>query len=312
MKRDYTGKTVGNILNGDFYDLRVSHVLDITNPILPYSISISADPTSSYILKLPQIQGLANQLLMNDGSGNLIWTSPGSSGIGTVTQVGLEVPNFMTVTSTGGNPITTNGTFTISAASTGTGSVVLNTDPTITNLTLNGPLIVSSTEQATGLANNTGALRVSGGMSLEKDSWFGGNMHVNIINTLLPADTLEINADTVLTGDFEVTGAARIEMESATTFDLQSGEGLDITSIAGVIEIKTIGLPLLSGIQLTSSGFGGFSSVSNLSLASTAGKVSITALGATPLSTVEIRCSEGMLIEGGVGFTDIKNLVGGR
>lgn len=310
MKRDYTGKTVGNILNGDFYDLRVSHVLDIANPILPYSISISADPTSSYILKLPQIQGLADQLLMNDGSGNLIWTSPGSSGIGTVTQVGLEVPNFMTVTSTGGNPITSAGIFTISAASTGTGSVVLNTDPTITNLTLNGPLIVSSTEQATGLANNTGALRVSGGMSLEKDSWFGGNMHVNIINTLLPADTLGINADTVLTGDFEVTGATRIEMESATTFDLQSGEGLDITSVAGVISIQTIGPVLLSGIVIESSGFTRVQAVSQATLKSLTGKVVIEALGATPISTIELRSTEGMLITSATGTTDIINTVG--
>ena len=68
--------------------------------------------TTDYVLTLPSDDGSNGQLLATDGSGNLAWVAAG--GAGTVTNVGLSLPNIFSVA---GGPVTTNGTFTATLAS---------------------------------------------------------------------------------------------------------------------------------------------------------------------------------------------------
>ena len=83
--------------------------------------------------------GTTGQVLTSNGT-ILSWQTP--AGTGSVSSVGMTVPSFMSVTPA---TITTSGTFSISAASTGTGSVVLATSPTITSPTVNTSLTVNAT-----------------------------------------------------------------------------------------------------------------------------------------------------------------------
>ncbi len=75
-------------------------------------------------------QGTAGQVLVSSGGGGISWANGG-----TVTSVGVIVPSFLTVS---GSPIIGSGTITINTASppTGTGAIVLATNPTISELTL--------------------------------------------------------------------------------------------------------------------------------------------------------------------------------
>lgn len=131
MKRDYDGKTIINVTSGDFYNASIQNQL-VFSGTSNFQISISANPSQSYNLVLPAIQGSAGQVLANNGSGGLSWTTV-SGGSGSVTSVAVTVPSFMSVT---GSPITSSGTIAISATSTGTGSVVLATSPTLVTPTL--------------------------------------------------------------------------------------------------------------------------------------------------------------------------------
>ena len=67
---------------------------------------------ANYTLTLPVDDGTNGQILTTDGNGVLSWAAAGGSG--TVTNVGLALPNIFSVT---GGPVTTNGTFTATLAS---------------------------------------------------------------------------------------------------------------------------------------------------------------------------------------------------
>ena len=103
-----SGSLSGNVLSGRTLKLRDS---DDTNKI---TIQTPATGTlaSDYTLTLPADDGTNGQILSTDGSGNLSWTAAG--GLGTVTNVGLTLPNIFGVT---GGPVTTSGTFTATLAS---------------------------------------------------------------------------------------------------------------------------------------------------------------------------------------------------
>jgi len=78
-------------------------------------------------------RGTSGQVLRAGAAGAVSW---GPLGGGTVTSVGLTAPG--TLFSVSGSPITTSGTITINTltAVQGTGAIVLETSPTITNLVL--------------------------------------------------------------------------------------------------------------------------------------------------------------------------------
>jgi len=91
-----TGKSLSSYGALTFYNTDNSNYIQINSPSSP----------TSYKMYLPTSQGSANQVMKNDGSGNLSWYSPTN---GTVTSVGLSMPSIFTVSN---SPVTTSGTLT--------------------------------------------------------------------------------------------------------------------------------------------------------------------------------------------------------
>lgn len=73
------------------------------------TVSAHASPSVPVIFNLPADNGTNLFTLTTDGAGNTYWASGGT---GTMTSVGLTVPSIFTVA---GSPITTSGTFAITA-----------------------------------------------------------------------------------------------------------------------------------------------------------------------------------------------------
>ena len=92
-------------------------------------LSLSTVPTTLGGTGLTTV-GTSGQVLTSNGT-TLSWQTPSGGGSGTVTSVSASVPAFLSVTVN--NPTTTPN-IAISGTSTGTGSVVLQTSPTINNL----------------------------------------------------------------------------------------------------------------------------------------------------------------------------------
>lgn len=102
----------------------------------------ASSTTTTYNLVLPSDQGGVSTVLTNDGSGGLSW---GSASAGTVTSISVNTANGLAGSSSGGaTPSLTlsttitgilqgNGTAISAATTTGSGSVVLATAPTLSN-----------------------------------------------------------------------------------------------------------------------------------------------------------------------------------
>lgn len=116
-----------------------------TSLLLNSAVSLTAS-SGSWTLVLPTSAGSAGQALVTDGTGVTSWSSLPTVPI---TSVGLTAPSFLTVT---GSPLTSSGTIALSysgtplpvlnggtgtTTSTGTGSVVLSNNPTLTNISTN-------------------------------------------------------------------------------------------------------------------------------------------------------------------------------
>lgn len=126
---------VNTMAGGDIYLYTPNEIIsDANHKIvgllkLGNSLSLGPNPsTSAFTFRFPSSMGTSGQVLTTDGT-NTYWGSGG--GGGTVTSVSASVPAFLSVTVT--NPTTTPD-IAISGTSTGTGSVVLQTSPTINNL----------------------------------------------------------------------------------------------------------------------------------------------------------------------------------
>jgi uncharacterized delta-60 repeat protein len=72
----------------------------------------SSGQTANLTLRLPNNNGTANAILATDGAGNLSWSSAGS---GSVTSVDLTASTLTGLFTVSGNPVTTNGTLTLTA-----------------------------------------------------------------------------------------------------------------------------------------------------------------------------------------------------
>jgi hypothetical protein len=116
----------------------------------------AAAAAGTYNFNLPITVGASGQVLTSTAGGAMTWTTPAVAGGGTVTSIGMVVPNtFLSVSPT---TITTNGTFTITFAaplpvanggtgtttSTGTGSVVLNNAPILVGNLTTGRILASA------------------------------------------------------------------------------------------------------------------------------------------------------------------------
>lgn len=138
----------------------------VANSLTLNAVTIEAPENVTYTLLLPTTDGTSGQFLSTDGNGVLSWVSGG--GGGTVTQVAVTVPSFLSVT---GSPITGAGTIAITGSSTGSGAVVLATSPTLvtpvlgaatgTSLAISGGL-VSATLNGAGFTTPLASLNTTG------------------------------------------------------------------------------------------------------------------------------------------------------
>ena len=166
----------------------------VTNPTTTPSIAISYSGTALPILNGGTgitVIGLAGQVLTSSGAG-YYFTTPTT---GSVSSVASTVPTFLAVTVV--NPTTTPSidvTLSGTALPTTSGGTGLTTVGTVGQiLTSNGTtlfystpsyvtptaLITTSTANATGATNNTGALQVcTGGAGIGLDLWVGQTVHV--------------------------------------------------------------------------------------------------------------------------------------
>ena len=149
----------------------------------------------------------------------LITAASSGAAAGTVTSVAATVPSFLSVT---GSPITTTGTLAIAysgtalpvlnggtgvTTSTGTGSVVLSTSPTLVTPIL-GAASATSLSYSTTLTGGTGVVNLGSGQ-LYKDA--SGNVG---IGTSSPSGKLDVKtaADSKLIfNDGSTTGNVRLE-----------------------------------------------------------------------------------------------------
>lgn len=139
-----------------------------TSGTLAFSYSGVALPTLNGGTGLTTV-GPNGTILQSNGT-TLSYVTPPATG---VTSVGISVPSFLSVSNT---PITTSGTIAITGTSTGTGSVVLNTSPTLvtptlgaasaTSLTLSTPLSLANGGTGSTVAGPVGTIPVSNGSSL--------------------------------------------------------------------------------------------------------------------------------------------------
>ena len=108
-----TGTITNTVNNTSFVGTRSVQVFDSdsTNKVT-IQTPATGTLTSDYVLTLPADDGTNGQILTTDGNGVLSWVAAG--GAGTVTNVGLTLPNIFSVA---GGPVTTNGTFTATVAS---------------------------------------------------------------------------------------------------------------------------------------------------------------------------------------------------
>ena len=166
--------------------------------------------------------GTTGQVLTSNGT-VINWQTPTSG----VTSIGMTVPSFMSVTPA---TITTSGTFAISATSTGTGSVVLATSPTLitpilgtasaTSLTLSTPLAASSGGTGLTTVGTTGQVLTSNGTIL---SWQtpAGTGSVSSVGMTVPS-FMSVTPDTITTsGTFAIsatsTGTGSVVLATSPT-----------------------------------------------------------------------------------------------
>jgi len=143
----------------------------LPNPLLnQVNLVIPNYQFTSYNWEYPDNPGPAGSFLTSQGgTSSMTWTFPGSGGIGTVTSVGLTVPSFLSVS---GSPITSAGTLAITGSSTGTGSVVLQTSPTITSAIVNGHQVEV---QHVDDPDFPPALQINGGLQINKNFYLKGD-----------------------------------------------------------------------------------------------------------------------------------------
>ena len=108
----YTEEVTLNGLLNSSAPIRTSATLELDNGTYTTALApAESGQTENLTFKLPNNYGLEDQLLATDGEGNLTWVE--SSGVGTVTSVGLSAPAEFIVS---GSPVITDGTLTFTKA----------------------------------------------------------------------------------------------------------------------------------------------------------------------------------------------------
>jgi len=216
-----TANTTGT---GNFVVLQTSPILKTNVGLLSAANSslLTLQPssdTSAYTWIFPSTIGSTGQLLVSQGLGNqLVWVTPGTFGVGTVTSVSQTVPSFLSIT---GSPITSSGTLAI---------------------TLSGvPLPISSGGTGLTTTGSAGQILTSNGTSL----YYNSNVETNRIeiDSTICADASASQAATIKGAIYNKGG---LYMDK--NFYIQ-GDYLEPFDSGGIIQIKDMNViksPVLS------------------------------------------------------------------
>ncbi|MGZ6472410.1 MAG: tail fiber domain-containing protein [Bdellovibrio sp.] len=166
IKRDASGNFAANNATLSSVVVNTSVVLN-DGQATPNKVTLQAPAavTTNYVLKLPVVQGSANQLMINDGAGNLSWTT--LSSLGGVTSV--------TAAGTAGNPIAIAGTATaptvdLAKATSSTNGYLSSADWTTFNNKQNASL--GDTQIWVGQTGTPTAVTPSGDVSMTNAGGF--------------------------------------------------------------------------------------------------------------------------------------------
>ena len=233
--------------------------------------------------------GTSGQVLQSNGS-TLIYTTPGSGGIGTVTSVSVTVPSFMNVTP---STITTSGTFAITASSTGTGDVVLNSNPNILNL---------STEGATAYAGDDGsaAITSAGGVHID------GNMYMTNDNRTVDTGIIATYAaNTVILGG-TISASAPVSYPGIYGVLIQgepeAGENVTIVDVPH-LSLGSFALGVDGGALIDDVVLSGDMKIFGLSSFLGDITIGVTYIGATPVKSTAVQFLDAEITYDGTSFT---------
>ena len=222
-----SGSITNPISNTSFVATRSMQVFDSdsTNKVT-IQTPATGTLTSDYVLTLPVDDGTNGQILTTDGNGVLSWVAAG--GAGTVTNVGLALPNIFSVA---GGPVTTNGTFTA----------------TLTSQTQN---TFWAAPDGSGGAPTFRAMVAADVPALDAAKITTGTFATAQIPDL---DAAKIASGTLAVARIPALDAAKIASGTFTTAGMVSGASITSGTIGGSTAIATSGN--ISSNNVTSKGF---------------------------------------------------------
>lgn len=207
----------------------------------------------------PSQTGNTGKYLTTDGTN----TSWGTNPLGTVTSVAATVPDFLSIT---GSPITTSGTLafglsgtalpvlnggTGTTTSTGTGSVVLSTSPTLVTPALGTPTALVGTN-ITGTASGLTAGTVTTNANLTGMVTSIGNATTVVTNANLTGAVTSVGNATSLGSFTSLQLATALTDETGTGSNVFATSPTLVTPLLGTptsgVMTNVTGLPLTTGV----------------------------------------------------------------
>ena len=275
-----TANTTGT---GDHVVLQTSPILKTNVGLLGANSSLltlqPSSDTSVYTWIFPSTIGSVGQLLVSQGLGNqLLWVTPGTFGVGTVTSVSQTVPSFLSIS---GSPITTSGTLSITLSGTalpttsgGTGLTTVGSTGQV--LTSNGTSLYYDSNINTGrieinsticadvsqsqAATIKGAIYNKGGLYMDKNFYIQGDyLEPFDTGTLYVIKDMNIIKSPVLSSTYPVSylGAASFTIDgnplAGTNVTFTGGGTLDLFPTNVALHVK--GASYLQGLAYVTGAF---------------------------------------------------------
>ena len=275
-----TANTTGT---GDHVVLQTSPILKTNVGLLGANSSLltlqPSSDTLAYTWIFPSTIGSVGQLLLSQGLGNqLLWVTPGTFGVGTVTSVSQTVPSFLSIS---GSPITTSGTLSITLSGTalpttsgGTGLTTVGSTGQV--LTSNGTSLYYDSNINTGrieinsticadvsqsqAATIKGAIYNKGGLYMDKNFYIQGDyLEPFDTGTLYVIKDMNIIKTPVLSSTYPVSylGAASFTIDgnplAGTNVTFTGGSTLDLFPTNVALHVK--GASYLQGLAYVTGAF---------------------------------------------------------
>ena len=257
--------TAGNITAGRTFGVGgtvTGYIVEATNYLKTNNISLKSAGGLDYDFILPNAMGTSGKALTSGGSGSsTTWTQ-------FIQKLTLNVPSYLTVT---GSPVdnVSEGTITIGGATTGTGVLVLNNNPTLVGVTITGVATVTS-------CNISGNLSVAGTSALS-------TVTAGSVNCAGLTST-SLNTGTIVGGNATV---ANLSSTNLTTGTVNAG---NVTCLALQSTTLVTGNVTCGAVQAGNLTCLAFQSTNVTTGAVQAGNVTCLGLQSTNLSTGAVQC----------------------